>query len=400
MVRDVVVVGAGPAGSVCARYLARAGLDVVLVDRAQFPRDKPCGGGFSPAVLDEFHYLARRRREVIESTSRFAVLHSPNLRVALGGQVEMHTTLRVIFDDVLRREAVDAGADARLGTRVKSVHISSDTVRLTLSGGGEILARAVVGADGVNSIVARDTGLNIRWRRSDITACQVVEAPVSESTVVELYTDDRECHFYANFGGYPGYGWVFPKLHTINVGIGVVSPRAAGLPRIFRAFVRFLQRSGRLPRDLDLSGARGALLPTGGPIARTYSDRCVLIGDAAGMVNPLTGGGIHYAMLAGRYAACVLTRCLENDDLSSSTLEPYQHLWMYAFGRHMPGMLLAQRLFTSCVTDTLFRIGESERELQRIVAASMNGQRLSKRDVLRIFARIARLSLKGVLSLR
>ena len=159
-----------------------------------------------------------------------------------------------------------------------------------------------------------------------ITACRVAEVPAKHSEIIERYSEKLDYHFYANLGGLPGYGWIFPKRDTINIGLGIVGTHSHGLPKIFDAFVHHLKREELLMQNADLSGARGALVPTGGPISKSYIDRCILLGDSVGMVSPLTGGGIAYAMRAAKHATSVLTKALETDDFGSSTLCEYENL--------------------------------------------------------------------------
>ncbi len=368
---DVVVVGAGPAGATSAFYLARSGLDVLLVDRESFPREKPCGGGFSLRLMDDFPFLRRRRDEFLSAVSRVGTIHSPDLRTALRGEVTMATALRAEFDHVVLRSALDAGADLAHG-HVKGVTSRRDRVLVHIRGEDDIEARAVVGADGVSSTVARSVGLNRRWPPGHITACRVAEVPLPEDTVIDIYGEEREYHFFADLWGSPGYGWVFPKRHTVNVGLGIVAHMALGLKRRFQEFVRLLVRNGLLPSTADLSGARGALVPTGGPLERTVSGRVLLVGDAAGMVNPITGGGIEYAMRAARHAAVVLTDVLTRFGDNDCVLSGYEAAWRADFGRDFRPLLLAQRLLTGPMTPVLFEVARRDTRIREMVVAALS----------------------------
>ena len=391
---DVLVVGAGPGGATCARYLARAGFSVALIDRDEFPRDKPCGGGFSRSLISEFPYLKHRQEDFLEAVCRVGVLHSPNRRIAMSSKIDMAVTLRTKFDNVLFESAVEEDATPITGRRVRQVSIDIDGVAVTLADGSTLEGRVIVGADGVGSIVARQAALHRKWPSTAITACRVVEIPLFTDEIVRRYTEDLEYHFYANLGGQPGYGWIFPKRTTVNVGLGVVGKHAAGLPRRFRQFVRLLIHKGLLPPRPDISRARGALVPTGGTVSKTYADRVLLVGDSAGMVNPITGGGIHYAMLAARYAARVLGQALEQDDLSETSLAKYQHLWMTKFGNDIPNMLKAQRLFTSSLTDVLFEIGSRDLQIQQMVSDAMAEHGSGNTSVTRLALRTVQVILR------
>ncbi len=384
---DVAIVGAGPAGSTCAMHLAEAGHDVLLIDRDEFPRDKPCGGGFSLNIIDEFPYLKKRTTEFLDGICRGGILHSPNRWISLHSGVQMAVARRTKFDAALLDAAVDAGATTKQNSFVKGCQITSDKVILRLSNGEEIASRAIVGADGVNSVIARNTGLNKRWAKQDVTPCRVSEIPIPKTEIDEMYSRNRRYHFFANFNNMPGYGWIFPKRKTVNVGIGVQGPQARGLPILFRKFVQFLEHNKLLPANPDISAAAGALVPTGGTIERTSSKRCILMGDAAGMVNPLTGGGIGYAMKAGRIGGKVLSKCLQQNNLSEDALEKYDELWRADFGREIGPLKLAQRVFTSPFTSVLFEIGSRDGDLQKMVASVMAETDDPKPNTMSIVAR-------------
>ncbi|MFX1262748.1 MAG: NAD(P)/FAD-dependent oxidoreductase [Promethearchaeota archaeon] len=395
---DVTVIGAGPGGSTAARYLAKQGFDVCLIDKDRFPRDKPCGGGFSTQLVEEFPYLKKREEEFLKGVCHVGVLHSPNRRTVMRARVDMAVALRTDLDNAMFETALDAGTSSITGQRVKSISISNSFAKVSLDNGKEISTRVIVGADGVTSMVARSTGLNTKWSSKDVTACRVAEVPVNPATIEELYTADREYHFFANLGGVPGYGWIFPKFETINVGLGIVADHAKGLLRHFRSFTKFLMKKGYLIEDADLRNAKGALLPTGGTISKTYARRCVLVGDSAGMVNPITGGGIAYAMKAGKLAAAVLGKCLDDDMLDEASLSTYQKMWMQLFGNEIESQLLVQRIFTGSFASVLFEIGSRDIVLQETVSEMMSEASQGKNDVTKLLGRFVYVCLREALS--
>lgn len=391
---DVVVIGAGPGGATVSRSMAKLGLEVCMIDKDTFPRDKPCGGGFSRSIIDEFAYLKPRAPDFMKGIARIGVLHSPNRRIVLEGRVDMAVALRTDFDNVLFEEAISAGALPLTGTRAKSVIFRDSGATVRLAGGKSVEGKIVIGADGVTSMVARETHLNQRWPSSSITACRVCEVPASTQDILDRYTEDLKYHFFTNLGGQPGYGWIFPKEDTINVGLGIVGTHAQGLPRVFDSFVRFLKKRDLLPQDSNLSGAKGALVPTAGPIKQTVADRCILLGDSAGHVSPLTGGGISYAMRAARFAAHIVANALENDTFDATTLAKYQQLWQSDFGNEFRNQLLAQRIFTSPFTDLLFHIGSKDKKIQEIVSESMAESSEGEIDVKKLILRTLRVCLR------
>ncbi len=382
---DVVIVGCGPAGATVARYLAKLGHDVLVFEKDVFPRDKPCGGGFSYNLIREFPYLRKRECEFLEGICRTGVLHSPNRMTILKGQVDMAVTLREVFDNVLYEEACDAGANVIQNTRVKEISFTQEFVSVMTNHGNETRARIIIGADGSNSIVARKTELNTRWASNSITACRVMEVPLNPEFIKETYGEELEYHFYANPFGLPGYGWLFPKRMTVNVGIGFVGTHAMGLPKLFDSFVRVVKKDSLLPDSITLMDVRGALVPTGGALEKTISDRCILIGDSAGMVNPMTGGGIAYAMQASKIAAKVLNDFIQEDRLSSKDLQKYERAWRNDFGYEFGPLVRIQKIFTSPIASTLFEIGQRDEKLQSMVSQAMaesSDDKLDKRGIL------------------
>ena len=369
---DVIVIGAGPGGSTATRFLAMSGLDVCLIDKEEFPRDKPCGGGFSRSIIDDFPYLKSRTTEFLKGIARIGVLHSPNRRIVLEGRVDMALALRTDFDYVLFQEAVSAGASPLTNARAKKVSVHDTKVSVELANGKTVEGKIMIGADGVTSMVAREVGLNKRWPSSSVTACRVCEVPASTQDILDRYSSDLKYHFFTNFGNQPGYGWIFPKQETINIGLGIVGTHARGLPRMFDAFVRYLKKRDLLPENADVSTPKGALVPTSGPIRQTIIDRCLLVGDSAGQVSPLTGGGIGNAMKAGRYAAQVVDQAIEHDSMDTTSLEEYQSLWQSDFGGGLQKQLVAQKVFTSPFTNLLFHIGSKDDRIQEIVSDSMD----------------------------
>ncbi|MBD3407160.1 MAG: geranylgeranyl reductase family protein [Candidatus Lokiarchaeota archaeon] len=396
---DVVIIGAGPAGSTAARYLSKMGISTCLIDKDTFPRDKPCGGGFAREIVDEFPYLRAKERTYLKGVCKVGIIHSPNRRTALQGKVDMAVALRTDFDNALLNCAIDNGVELLLGKRAKRLNFSDSCVEVTTDDGNVTKGRVLLGCDGVSSLVARSTGLNTRWDSKDITACRVAEIPIDEDTITDLYGSEKRYHFFANLGGLPGYGWIFPKAETVNVGLGIVGKYAQGLPTIFRQFIKLLKKQELLISSADLSRARGALVPTGGTIENTVSNRCLLVGDSAGMVSPLTGGGIVYAMRAGRYAAVVLDKLLDDGRLAIEDLMKYQSLWKMDFGKEIPYQLLAQRIFTGPFTDVLFEIGKRDKKIQELVSNSM-AESSEEIDIKALITRTVWVCIREAFSLR
>ena len=318
----MLVVGAGPAGSAAATHLARAGARVLLVDRARFPRDKPCGGGLTGRAL--LHAPCDVAPVVEHVVDRFV------LRVGYRGRFARRSggpliamTQRRRLDLHLVEQASAAAADFRDGTRVAEVQLDDDGVT-ALVGGLRVRADYVVGADGANGVVARSAGLG-----EGIVTGVAVEANAAWNDIdPEPYGGTA----WVELGVVPGgYGWVFPKGDHANLGVGgwgTEGPRLRG----------HLERLARV-HDVDparLTGLRGHRLPmrrTGSPAAR---GRVLLVGDAAGLVDPLSGDGMYEAFVSARLAA---------DAVVSGDLDGYTAALSATLDGHAGASWAAKRAF-------------------------------------------------------
>lgn len=310
---DVVVVGAGPAGSIAATVLARAGADVALVDKARFPRDKACGdligprglqvladlGITEPAGLDVGDML------VVGPTGRRVRLPSFDGRTYPG---RARAVTRAVLDGHLREAALEAGARPVEGRVDRPLWAEHALDGFTVGDGQELRADFVIGADGATSRVAEVSGLvdgrRVLWGFAVRT---YVDAPVSLPTIV-LWEQAR-------WQAFPGYGWLFPGPDgraNLGVGIGTLADRQRGSAavRVLPAFVDHLADLGLLGDGSvgaasSASGGRrlGGWLKMGMVGTVPAQGRVLLAGDAAGLVNPLQGEGIAQAMTSGRAAA-------------------------------------------------------------------------------------------------
>ena len=302
---DALVVGGGPAGSTTAWRLADAGASVLLVDKARFPRDKPCGGGItmravrqcpvdpSPVVEEEvdvvelrFHYgssvLRRARRPVVRMTQRRRL------------------------DAFLLDAARDRGVEVREGVTAK-LDPASDTV--SLAGGERVAYAAVVGADGANGTTARLFGLG-----NGIVRGVAYEGNVRYGTVARERYARRAVIELAGIPG--GYGWVFAKGDHVNVGVGAWESEG---PRIREHLRRLCAAHGI--DDGDLEQLRGHRLPLRRPGTRIAGDRVLVVGDAAGLIDPVSGDGMYECFVSSRLAADAIVDLLGG---RAASLEPYE----------------------------------------------------------------------------
>jgi len=334
---EVVVVGAGPAGSTAAKYLSEKGVKVLLLDKSKFPRNKLCGGGLSYRVLDRFNYV--KNNDLIESYSYGGFSYSPSLKykaIYKKNTPFAAMVLREKFDAGLVQLAVNSGADFIDGRAVKDVILTKKKAKIILDDKTEVKSEIVVGADGVWSVIAKKSGLTPPRRKLGI--CVLHEYDVDEETINRYFGEEKMCYIHLDFQGIPGYGWIFPKKRHLNIGIGKISPDVhisktkMDLSTTYRNYIKMLKKKKIIPENLEIRRCKGAALHIG-PLKKTYTDRVLLCGDAGGFINPLTGEGIYYAMSSGEIAAGVITEALETGDTSEKFLSKYQENWRKDFGK-------------------------------------------------------------------
>lgn len=302
---DAIVVGAGPAGSTLARLLARQGVQVLLLDRARFPRDKPCAGG---VTLRATFALDIDLTPVVERTV-FAGRFTYRLGKAFRHRFDLplsYMTQRDRLDLFLAEQATAAGAQFHGAEPVESVEVAERTVTVH-TGKGQYTARALAGADGANGIVGQSAGT-----APQVDLLVALEGKIPLSKQAEYRWADT---LAMDLGALPGgYGWVFPKGDHLNVGVGAWRHFA---PHLRQRLATLCQRY-RLPGD-RLGEVRGHYLPLRRPGSPIAHGPVLVLGDAAGLVDSLSGEGIHTAFLSARLAAEAIARYLEGEtaDLSS-----------------------------------------------------------------------------------
>jgi geranylgeranyl reductase family protein len=286
---DVLVVGAGPAGSTAAYRLAREGASVLLADKARFPRDKPCGGGLTMRAVRQLPFSVEPIVEDRTSRVRLGL----DFRARFERTTEQPLVLmtqRSRLDAFLAEQAAAVGAEFRDGAPISELTLLDEGVQATLAR-HKVAANWLVCADGVNGTAARSLGLD-----DGRTYGVALEGNVPYGVVSEEEYRGRLFLELANVPG--GYGWVFPKGDHVNVGVGGWEREG---PRLREHLARFCREYG-IPES-SLEHVRGYRLPLLHARARLSKGRAALLGDAAGLVDPLSGDGIYEAFLSAKLAA-------------------------------------------------------------------------------------------------
>lgn len=335
MEREVVIVGAGPSGSVAAISLARKGRDVLLLDRQNFPRDKACGDGIPAEAVEVLFSLGMEERfreanfypvdSLLLSSPRDFVLEAeltPGKRFG----AQSYVVPRVHFDSLIQEHAVDTGAEFLQG-QVKDLIIEDNQVKGVVArvNGSveEIRAKVVIGADGVTSTVARV----IRPDRHD-DAHRAVALRCYIKDIDEL---PHKVEFYLYRKILPGYAWIFPLGEgQANLGLGMRLDKfresKISLEDMVDIFLEMPTIKQRLHRGGDLQDISVWQLNFGSQDMKRAYDGALLIGDAAGLINPLTGGGIHSGLQSAVIAADIIDEALTEGNVTNEKFQEYESL--------------------------------------------------------------------------
>jgi geranylgeranyl reductase family protein len=322
---DIVVVGAGPAGSIAAFEGAKRGFSTLLLEKSALPREKPCGGAvmYRGVRLVQGHIPRRLVEQKIHGL-RFDLPNGARSEFISEKMIGI-TVFRDRFDEYLARRAERAGATVMENSPVVHASISDDSALVQLSNGQEIRSEFLIGADGVNSVVSRSLGL--RPQRKDLTKVGLgmeTDFFVGEEGVNKAMNGDSSVLEIVPAENKISYGWVFPKREHLAIGVAGSGVHMRALRPTFDRFCRNMEKKLGVP--LHLEKRRTSFLGGDGLANQNVVDRAILVGDAAGFVDPMMGEGIAYAMHSGIFAVSVIEGAMEEGKHDCARLSEYHNL--------------------------------------------------------------------------
>ena len=394
---DVIVVGAGPAGSIAAKTIACEGYEVIIIDKEKFPRLKPCGGGLPIRVLSRYPFI--KNLNVIESYSYEGNVYSRSLKNSVKFQKKdpvLAMIRRDVFDNALLDYAKKHGAIFIENKKVVDIERNNEYACAILDDNTKIFAKIIIGADGFISTIAKKSGLLTHHKY--MGKCVVEEFKFDKKIIDEYFTDNRICHLHSQFHGMTGYGWVFPKKNHINIGLvkynipGMEKVDAVNLKNQFDSYLSILKNTNVIPENIKSEKLQGGLLPLF-PLEKTFSDKTILCGDAAGFINPVSGEGLYYALVSGGIAGNVAVDSLKCNNTTESFLSLYEKLWKNDFGKDIRIYTKTRKIWSKN-NEKMVILMNKDKKLAELLSSIMTGQYSISKKVWAIIFRYILASLK------
>ncbi len=319
---DVIIIGAGPAGSYSALCCAKEGLKTLLLDRQLFPRDKPCGGILESKYIDRLTPFLKGFEENI--TYHTSIYY--DYQKLLICPIKSYIFKRIKLDQLLVNLAIKEGVEFRDDAKIVTLNQNGNFIKIkwNCNGNGNngvtiSKAKLCIGADGVNSMVRRASGLERFRQKPDKLVSMVIEEakPRDDRAFVATTEFGKPAIASYFFSGFAGFAWLAPAKDTINVGIGLPITEVRKLKS---KFIEFLEHLGL---EHEFKNAKTHTIPFM-PLKQIYSGRVMLVGDAAGTVNPWTGGGIILGLKSAKNAARAAFEILKTKNNKNLSPDIYQ----------------------------------------------------------------------------
>ncbi|MFX0078509.1 MAG: NAD(P)/FAD-dependent oxidoreductase [Candidatus Hermodarchaeota archaeon] len=331
---DVIISGAGPAGSMTAYTCAKAGLDVLLLDKATFPRVIPCGGGISVRSENVLRFAGIDiPTDQIEQELRGLQFMGPDQKpfVLRSSQPLGYTVKRSQFDHYLVKQAINVGAQFVDSCTLQQLESQNNRV-IVKTEKGVFESHLLIGADGVTSTVGRLSGLRKPLNPDRVGVALEVDVPISPSLWNDVLDPSVVCFWFLNIPF--GYFWVFPRKNSLSLGVGGMAKQLDNVPKLLRGLARtFTTRHGLPPFSIPKIRGR-MLLALEQPVLET-TNRILLVGDAAGLVDIFTGQGICYALESGFLAAKTAIKAVNNRRFTKQMLSEYTWQARRRFGEEI-----------------------------------------------------------------
>ena len=400
---DVIVVGAGPGGSTCASFLAKNKVNVLLLDKAVFPRDKTCGDGISGKSLKVLKELGLKEKiksvkhgkifGVTFSSPKGTVVNIPFPEKAgktgVSSKGEGYAVKRIFYDNFLFQNSKSFGVKTIEGFTVNSLIKDGEKVlgvKGTDSKGNqkEFKSKMVVGADGATSIVSKSLGLNKIDFNHHITALRTYYSGVKD------LKGTIEIHFIDSM--LPGYFWIFPVEEGIaNVGAGIITKdlkkNKVNLQQaMFDAIEKDPLFKERFKDAKMVSPVKGWTLPLGSKKKKISGNGFLLVGDAASLIDPFSGEGIGNAMTSGKIASETILKALKENNFSAEFLKQYEEILWKEIGQEIKTSFMLQRLGRiRFLLNFLIDKAAKKKEIQEVISGMLANEEAKKEFVSPLF---------------
>ncbi|MCK5243406.1 geranylgeranyl reductase family protein [bacterium] len=369
----IIIIGAGPAGTSAAYHLTQAGIDVLLLDKESFPRDKICGDCLSPSSMQELEKIGLRDEVTAKSNEiDGCILYAPNKSYFTvdNCKARPHLMMRETLDNMLLKKACEKGADFLENTRIICLEKKPDRIILKDDSGESYSCKLAIIATGSNSSLPIRLGL-LKLPSADAIACRAYVADIN-------FSSDKILLSYAK-DLLPGYGWVFPLgKGKANVGIGYFFSKGNNPnPRkIWKTFAKFLEKEGIFGKNTKpVSEVKTALMRMGLRGNRLFAERILLAGDSASAINPLSGEGIYYALQTGRFAAWAAQQAIEAGDFTAQQLLAYQKMLKENYKKKFKNYRKINRLLSNqAIINQMVKIAGEKRELAETIFVTLLGE--------------------------